>query len=166
MFMDRVVRMLGGPWELSRPVHVVLRSGSYVGHDSDQYAAFSGLGGRSVGPTRLRPALELWGVVLSAPEPGLAIVGFGKRDAAHDVRLPMPFVARRGTRIEDLRGKASIAGLNDQHAYMTVPPQCDVEVGDLIGCDISHACTSLDKWHLVPLVGDDYAVTGAIRTFF
>ena len=59
-----------------------------------------------------------------------------------------------------------IARLNDQHAYMEVPADVDVRVGDLVGCGISHPCTTFDKWRWMPIVDDGYAVTGAIVTFF
>jgi D-serine dehydratase len=58
--------------------------------------------------------------------------------------------------------------MNDQHAYLrwradeADPPQ----VCDLIGCGISHPCTTFDKWRVLFTVDDAYRVTGAIRTFF
>jgi D-serine deaminase-like pyridoxal phosphate-dependent protein len=63
-------------------VRVVLRSGCYLTHDDGLYARASPL-------PELRPALELWARVLSCPEPGLAIAGFGKRDAPYDIDLPV-----------------------------------------------------------------------------
>ena len=59
-----------------------------------------------------------------------------------------------------------ISALNDQHAYLRIPAGADVRVGDLVGCGISHPCTTFDRWRWMPIVDDDYAVTGAIRTFF
>ncbi|HEX8918305.1 MAG TPA: amino acid deaminase, partial [Chloroflexota bacterium] len=118
------------------------------------------------GKDRLRPALELWGMVLSRPEPDLAIAGFGKRDAPYDLRLPIPFTMRRDGTSTSIRGQVEVTALNDQHAYLKVDPECDLAVGDLIGCDISHPCTTFDKWRLIPLVNDAYDVTGAIQTFF
>ncbi len=38
----------------------------------------------------LRPALRLWAQVLSVPEPGLAVAGFGRRDCSFDAGLPVP----------------------------------------------------------------------------
>ena len=55
--------------------------------------------------------------------------------------------------------------MNDQHAYLRIPPDADVLVGDLVGCGISHPCTAFDKWRVLLVVDDDYAVTGAVRTF-
>jgi len=167
---DLVAR--GLPLQLSRPVRTILRSGCYVTHDSgfyERYArAMSARGGaawRERGG--LKPALEIWTHVQSRPEPGLAILAFGKRDASFDVELPVPLSHVRGgeTRIA-LGGGGRILKLNDQHAYMEVAAEADVRVGDLVGCGISHPCTTFDKWRWLPVVDDDYTVTGAIRTFF
>jgi D-serine deaminase-like pyridoxal phosphate-dependent protein len=165
-FFDRVVATLAGPWELSLPVRLVLRSGCYVTHDSGVYRALSPFDGRGDGSDDgLRPALELWGAVLSLPEPGLAIVGFGKRDAPHDMELPVPEqVRRRDGRVAPVAGLA-VAAVNDQHAY--VRGDCsDLEVGDWLGCGISHPCTAFDKWRRIPLVDDDYTVVDTVETLF
>jgi hypothetical protein len=74
-------------------VRGVLRSGSYLTHDSIHYERVSPFGTRIPGD-RLRPALEAWGAVLSRPEPGLAIVGFGNRDVPYDLDLPLPGLVR------------------------------------------------------------------------
>ena len=59
-----------------------------------------------------------------------------------------------------------ITGMNDQHAYLAFAAGDAPQVGDLIGCGISHPCTTFDKWRVLFTVDDDYRVTGAIRTFF
>jgi D-serine deaminase-like pyridoxal phosphate-dependent protein len=56
--------------------------------------------------------------------------------------------------------------LNDQHAYLDVSPEAPLEVGDLIGCGISHPCTAFDKWRLIPIVNDAYDVVDAVHTYF
>jgi D-serine dehydratase len=56
--------------------------------------------------------------------------------------------------------------MNDQHAYLRFPADAAPQVGDLVGCGISHPCTTFDKWRALFTVDDDYRVTGAIRTFF
>jgi D-serine deaminase-like pyridoxal phosphate-dependent protein len=165
-FFDRVVEALAPPWTHSAPVRTVLRSGSYVTHDADAYERISPLAGRGSPAERLIPALELWGMVLSRPEQELAILGFGKRDAPYDLRLPMPIQWRHGDECDRIEGRAEITALNDQHAFLRVDADLAIAVGDLVGCDISHPCTSFDKWRLVPLVDEDYRVTGAIQTFF
>ena len=143
----------------------MLRSGSYVAHDSGYYKRLSPLDGRSRGGPRLQPALEIWGAVISRPEERRAIVGFGKRDAPHDLELPIPFA------IVGAQGQAdgtalTITALNDHHAFVDVPRGFKLEVGDLVGSRIVHPCTAFDKWRLLPLVDESYAVLDAIRTVF
>ncbi|HEY1228297.1 MAG TPA: alanine racemase, partial [Ramlibacter sp.] len=60
---------------LSRPVQGVLRSGCYVTHDHGNYKRFLQLVERREGlDESLRPALEVWSMVQSVPEPGLALL--------------------------------------------------------------------------------------------
>jgi D-serine dehydratase len=141
---DRVAERL----RFDRPVRVVLRSGCYLTHDDGIYARSSPL-------PQLRPALELWARVLSCPEPGLAIAGFGKRDAPYDLGLPV------------VRGAPSVRveALNDQHAFLRDPGGA-LRVGDVVVCGISHPCTAFDKWSLIPVVDDDDVVIEAVRTLF
>jgi D-serine deaminase-like pyridoxal phosphate-dependent protein len=163
-YFDRVIDALGG-LHLGRPVRLVLRSGCYVTHDSSFYRVRSPLGTRAAGHPELRPALEAWGVVLSRPEPGLAIAGFGKRDVPYDLDLPVPErLRRRSGALEKLDG-ATVTAVNDQHAFLSVAG-AELEVGDWIGCGISHPCTAFDKWRAIPVVDDDYEVVGVARTYF
>jgi D-serine dehydratase len=166
---DIVARSL--PMQLSRPVRTILRSGCYVTHDSGFYERFAKLViARSGGAWRERPgpkaALELWTHVQSQPEPGLAILALGKRDASFDIDLPMPFARVRDGNRTPLDASWRVSKLNDQHAYLQIPSSGDVRVGDLVGCGISHPCTTFDKWRWLPTVDDDYGVIGAIRTYF
>lgn len=164
LYFDRVAEILGGPW---RPdVRVVTRSGTYVAHDIDTYQMFSPLADRGGASERLQPAMELWSTILSTPEPGLAIANFGKRDSSHDLALPTPFALYRDGEMIALSGQVTVTGLNDQHAFLRITPPMGLRVGDLLGCGISHPCTAFDKWRLLPLVDDQYRVTGAIKTFF
>ncbi len=166
-FLDRVIEDLGTPWRLSRPVRTVLRSGCYLTHDAVHYKEVSPFGSRLADTGPLEEALEAWGVVLSLPEPGLALLGFGKRDVPHDLELPVPRVVKRlGRDVRPLGPGASINALNDQHAYLKVPEGEELAVGDLVGCGISHPCTAFDKWRLLPVVDDDYHVLDAVLTFF
>jgi D-serine dehydratase len=152
---DRVADRLRFPARSGRPVRVVLRSGCYLTHDDGLYARASPL-------SALRPALELWARVLSCPEPGLAIAGFGKRDAPYDIDLPV---------IREVRGGAAggdglrVAALNDQHAFIA-DPEGALRVGDVLRCGISHPCTAFDKWSLIPVLDDDDVIVDAIRTLF
>ena len=156
-FVDRMRRLVealdldlvtaGGSALFDRPVRVVLRSGCYLTHDDGLYAGVS--------PLPLRPALELWARVLSCPEPGLAIAGFGKRDAPYDLGLP---VVRSVAGVE-------VEALNDQHAFLRDPSGA-LRVGDVVVCGISHPCPAFDKWSLIPVVDDDDMVIDAVRTLF
>jgi len=171
---DIVAREL--PTTLSKPVLTILRSGCYVTHDSGFYdRMLAGVKARSgvAWQTRpgLQPALEVWSRVQSCPEPGLAILTMGKRDASFDLEMPIAVKTYRPDR--DAAPRAAPAGwtisaMNDQHAYLRFPAvQHDApSVGDLVGCGISHPCTTFDKWRSLFTVDDDYRVTGAIRTFF
>ncbi|MET3666144.1 amino acid deaminase [Caulobacter sp. 1776] len=149
----------------------VLRSGCYVTHDSGFYRELlARMDDRSVvgEPPRLQPALEIWTRVISRPQPDLAIVMMGKRDVSFDIHLPM---ARRWFR-EGLHAApqaapdVTVEKLADQHGFLSVPPDADLQVGDLLGFEISHPCTTFDKWSLLLEVDDDYAVLGGLKTFF
>jgi D-serine deaminase-like pyridoxal phosphate-dependent protein len=159
-FFDRVQERLAGV-----QARLVLRSGCYVTHDSGMYERVSPLGERAAGNGRLRHALEVWGVVLSRPEPELALLLMGKRDVAYDVEPPLPLTVhdRDGLRPAD---GMSVFELNDQHAYLRLPAGDPLAVGDLVACGISHPCTAFDKWRLIPVVDDEYTVVDAVHTFF
>ena len=133
----------------------LVRSGCYVTHDHGIYeqrqAASAGMD-----VPHFQPALELWAVVQSHPEPGLAILSFGKRNASYDLGLPKPL---------DLPG-CTVTALHDQHAFMTVPADARAEVGDLVRLGISHPCTTFDKWRKMPLVDDQYNVLDVYETCF
>jgi D-serine dehydratase len=167
-FPDRAVACLGGDWNLSRPARLVLRSGCYLTHDAIHYKHLSPFGGRLPDTGRLVEALEIWGAVLSVPERGLAILGFGKRDAPYDLELPVPrLIKTPGPQPPiPLRVEASISKLMDQHAFLKFNPEANLKVGDLVGCGISHPCTAFDKWRLIPVVDDSYLVIDAILTYF
>ncbi|MFC4929385.1 amino acid deaminase [Massilia sp. GCM10023247] len=176
-YFDLVARQLGqmrGQVDgLSRPVRAVLRSGCYLTSDHGTYRRLlRELDEREGETDGLRPALEVWAMVQSRPEPALAILGMGKRDASYDADLPLPLLYHRpgpGTPHRLPEGCA-IVKLNDQHAYLRLPeghPLCtELAVGDLVGCGISHPCTTFDKWPLLLAVDDDYHVRGAINTCF
>lgn len=173
-YFDVVAQGLRAVRGASRPLRAVLRSGSYISSDHGLYLdAVAELDAREgIAPgAGLRPALEVWSVVQSRPEPGLAILTMGKRDASHDAGLPIPLLHHRpgpGAPQALLPGCA-IVKLNDQHAYLTLPEgplRAQLEVGDLVGCGISHPCTTFDRWHVLLAVDDDYTVRFALNTFF
>jgi D-serine deaminase-like pyridoxal phosphate-dependent protein len=145
---------------------VVLRSGAYVTHDHGIYARLTPAAQPDgTGPV-LVPALELWARVLSAPEPGLAILGAGRRDAPFDQGFPVPLRIRRADGQAGDAAGMRVTALDDQHAYLQVPAACALHPGDLVCLGISHPCTAFDKWQLIPVVDEDYRITDVVRTFF
>lgn len=168
--------LVAAAWErqpLRGPARLVLRSGCTLTHDSGLYQRLvarleARLPERWRASRSLEPAIEVWSAVLSCPEPGLALLGMGKRDVAHDVDLPQP---RRWLRPGGPPPQAAPEGwridrLNDQHAYLRLPPGAPLAPGDLVGCGVSHPCTTLDKWQLLLAVDGEDRVVEAIRTFF
>ena len=166
---DLVIPLLTG-YPLARPVQGVLRSGCYVTHDHGRYAQFLQLVEQREGlPGSLRPAIEIWSVVQSVPEPGLAVLSGGRRDVSFDQRMPMPvrWAARGSRAIEATPAHWQVQALSDQHAHMRFDPAGPVpQVGDRIALGISHPCTTFDKWRWMALVDDEARITGAISTHF
>ncbi len=155
---------------LSRPVQGVLRSGCYITHDHGNYARFLKQVEKREGlDDSLRAALEVWAMVQSVPEPGLALLTCGRRDISYDLEMPVPVrLARRGERsAADAPAGWTVSALNDQHAYLRFDPAGPApRVGDRVALGISHPCTTFDKWRWMPLVEDDWSVSGAISTRF
>jgi D-serine dehydratase len=178
---DQIIVSAGGSAYYDLVAHVlssqspgivpILRSGCYVTHDIGFYRRLlTHIQRRAIeGPApRLVPALEVWSRVISRPQANQAIVLLGKRDVSFDIDLP---VARWWFRAGQHTDPASIEGcivdkLNDQHAYLSVPSDAGLAVGDLLGFHISHPCTTFDKWSLLLEVADDYTVLGGLKTFF
>jgi D-serine deaminase-like pyridoxal phosphate-dependent protein len=158
-YFDQVTDVLGG-----LDAQVVLRSGAYVIHDDGFYRAISPFARGVGGPgTPLRPAMHGWARVVSRPEPELALLDAGKRDLSFDEGFPEPQRIRGGGPLSEAR----ITALNDQHAFLQGG---DVQVGDVVRLGLSHPCTALDKWTLIPVVDDADAerpmVVDLIRTWF
>ncbi|RQP23357.1 amino acid deaminase [Piscinibacter terrae] len=156
---------------LLRPVRGLLRSGCYIAHDHGFYQRnVSSVNARLGCTDGLRSALEVWALVQSCPEPGLAILAAGKRDLSFDLDLPVPvWFARRGEAVPQPAPAAwRVSGLNDQHAYLRWDPESTdgPQVGDRVGLGISHPCTTFDKWRWMPIVDAQYRVCDAIVTHF
>ncbi len=160
-YFDQAATALTGPWPF--PVRPVLRSGAYITHDDGFYRGISPFG-RGAGDRPFRSALRAWAQVTSRPEPGLALLTIGKRDASFDEGLPEPQVVRGRDGVEKpFNGK--VTALNDQHAFLALPADSDVAVGDWVGLGLSHPCTVFDKWQLLPVV-DGTTVVDLVRTYF
>ncbi|HEY6296512.1 MAG TPA: alanine racemase, partial [Streptosporangiaceae bacterium] len=167
VYYDIVARELTAPGAV--PVTVVLRSGCYLTHDHGVYARSSPANRGVAGAPDLRPALELWAQVVSRPEPGLALLGAGRRDVAFDADLPIPLrvLRRDGSRSGVSASDGwQVTDLNDQHAYLHLPEDAALAPGDVVGFGISHPCTTLDKWRVVMVLNDDDRVIDAVHSFF
>jgi D-serine deaminase-like pyridoxal phosphate-dependent protein len=161
-WFDRVVARLT-PERLGG-ARLILRSGASVTHDDGFYrerTPFNRV--PSEGP--LVAALAIWAQVISTPEPGLAIVGMGKRDAPFDEGLPVPAAVRR-TGQEVPAAGLTVTKLNDHHTYLAVAAGHSVVPGDLVRFGISHPCTAFDKWRDIPVVDDDNRVVDVLHTYF
>ncbi|TXI59099.1 MAG: amino acid deaminase [Limnohabitans sp.] len=170
---DLVIPLLTG-YPLSRPVQGVLRSGCYVTHDHGRYANFLQLVEQREGlQGSLQAAIEIWAMVQSVPEPGLALLSAGRRDVSFDQRMPLPvrWAARGSRAIQATPAHWEVQALSDQHAHMRFDPAGDSagicpQVGDRVALGISHPCTTFDKWRWMAFVDDEAHITGAIGTHF
>lgn len=158
---------------LGDAIEIVLRPGCYLTHDVGAYrAAQEKILERNPIARKLKqgllPALHIWAYVQSIPEPERAIVGMGKRDAAFDSGFPTPALHCRPG--DDLPRPAplhwSVTRMMDQHAYLDIALGDNLQVGDMIGFDISHPCLTFDKWRLLPIVNAGYDVIDLVQTFF
>lgn len=166
-FFDYVVRQFAGGSVRGRPTRTLLRSGAYVTQDDGAYRVLSALGDRAAqGQVRLSNAIEVWAAVLSRPEPDLIILGMGKRDVASDIGLPQPALWKPAGGGDVLPLAGSIVALTDQHAHVRISDESPLQIGDLVGVTISHPCTTLDRWRLIPVVDSEYRIIDAIHTFF
>jgi D-serine dehydratase len=168
-YFDLVARGFAGVKGASLPVKAILRSGCYLTSDHGSYQRLlAQLDERAAVSGGLRPALEVWSMVQSRPEPTLAILTMGKRDASYDVELPIALASHRpGPGLpEALPPGSTIVKMNDQHAYLQLAADHPLAVGDLVCCGISHPCTTFDKWPLLLAVDDDYNVRYGVNTFF
>jgi D-serine dehydratase len=170
-FFDLVVTAFSQA-DLHVPSMTLLRSGCYLTHDSLMYTvAFDQMKRRSPEVAGLgeglRPVIEVWAYVQSQPEPGLAILGLGKRDISYD-ELPIPLKwFRPGNEQPALvPPEHRITRLNDQHAYLEIPANSPLAVGDMVCFGISHPCLTFDKWRVVHLVDNNYTVVESLRTYF
>lgn len=151
----------------------VIRSGCYLTHDAkwlDDYFQRMQIRSDVVGEPLNPPqeAIELWAYIHSIPEPGRCFATVGKRDASHDIHLPVlkkwfrPGEHSQPTKLDGHK----IVALNDQHAYIDMPSNSPLAIGDMVAMGISHPCTTFDKWRFMPIVDDDYSVISGISTWF
>jgi D-serine deaminase-like pyridoxal phosphate-dependent protein len=171
VFFDRAVEILKRPLRGGEKPHCVIRSGCYVSHDSGFYERMSPFSRPGSDPDyTLIPAIEIWGEVLSIPEPGLAIIGIGRRDVPFDLGLPLPLLLRSNDSgpagsFGDVSA-CSVEALNDQHAFVRMAPDKTVRLGDWMSFGISHPCTAFDKWRSIAEIDDEFRVLDFVETSF
>lgn len=162
VYFDAVLDELTSVESHDYPRTVVLRSGAYVVHDHGYLGLLSPLA------SELDSALTVLAHVISVPEPGLAIIGAGKRDIGSDIAMPTvtAVVGRDGRPRElDLR----VVSLNDQHAFARFDPTSTSgtpDVGDEVRLAAAHPCTTFDRWRFLAITDADGVVTDIARTYF
>jgi D-serine dehydratase len=157
----------------SDPIEIVLRPGCYLTHDMGAYKKAQAriLANNSIARSisgGLLPAIHVWAYVQSVPEPGRAIIGLGKRDAAFDSGLPTPALRYRPNDGAPTAAPQhwALTRMMDQHAYMEVSADDNLCVGDMIGFDILHPCLTFDKWRVLPVLDGEYRVVDIVQTYF
>ena len=151
---------------------LVLRPGCYALHDSGIYQqaqqqVLSRSAQACLIPGALYDALTVWAYVLSRPEPELAVVGLGKRDAAFDAGLPqLEQQYRDGQRLAIAAADFTSVKIMDQHLLLQVPATADLRVGDMLAFRTSHPCLTLDKWRQLAVLDADFYIRRLISTEF
>lgn len=174
-FFDLVLDDLGPVARADGNCDILLRSGAIFFSDHGIYARRlaemdrrggflpAGIGAAS---DSFVPALLVHAEVLSRPEPELVICGMGMRDVSFDQGLPVPVSAWRAGRSLALPAGIAVTKLNDQHAFLQLPAEADLAVGDILSFGISHPCTVLDRWSWMLESAADGRIVGALRTHF
>ncbi len=159
--------------KLGEAVEIVLRPGCYLTHDVGNYEMQQKRILESNPIARemrsgLVPALHVWTYIQSIPEPELAIVQLGRRDAAFDSGLPTPALHfRPGNEIPTpTPAHWETTKMMDQHAYLKIAAGDDASVGDMVGFNISHPCLTFDKWRTLPVLDEHYNVVDIAQTYF
>ena len=164
-FFDRVVSLLG-PRAKASGLTIVLRSGCYVTHDHGIYAERAPAARDVHDAPRFMSAITVRTSVLSRPETTRAIVNAGRRHLSYDAGLPIALHVERNGAILIDEPAPVVVQLNDQHAHLEIAPDASLQVGDVVVLGISHPCTAIDRWRVIPLIGDAGAVIEALPTSF
>ena len=159
VFFDVVQEELSSRTRYAYDRSIVLRSGAYVVHDQGYLSEHSPFA------SEFESALSVRATVISLPEPGLAIVGAGKRDIGSDLALP---------KVQSIDGKQPtdrelvITSLNDQHSYLRWPPatKSPVKFGSVVTLAAAHPCTTFDRWRYIALANRTGQVVDVARTYF
>lgn len=152
---------------------IVLRPGCYLIHDTGIYhqaqqavLSRSQLACDIAG--NLQSSLSVWAYVLSVPEPGLAIIGMGKRDVAFDAGFPTTelIYSPKTAVLSTPTAEFQIVKIMDQHSMLRYPEQQVLQVGDMLNFSTSHPCLTFDKWRQIGIVEHDWVITKTISTQF
>ena len=144
---------------------VVLRSGGYLFHDHGLYRKVTPAARGVAGAPGSSPPWSCGPRWCPVPSPAWPC---SARAAATPASTPACRYRcasiHRGGGAADLAGQ--VTALNDQHAYLELDPDTALAPGDLVCLGISHPCTTLDKWRLIPVLDDSHHVTDVVHTFF
>lgn len=151
----------------------IIRPGCYLIHDTGIYQqAQNDILQRSQFACdiegKLDSSLEIWAYVQSIPEPGLVIIGLGKRDVAFDAGLPTPEMHYKPEWKVPQKVEKSwqVVEIMDQHCMMKVSSNSGLSVGDLIVFSTSHPCLTIDKWRKLGVINNEYTINKTITTYF
>ncbi|WP_019147386.1 type III PLP-dependent enzyme domain-containing protein [Timonella senegalensis] len=176
-YLDVVMSELPGPLTVTRRGHdesqpessiisviPVVRAGAYIIHDhgllerANPWVRMPAtwLDGAADAPLP-RAAAHVHAVVLSTPEPGLALLNVGRRDVPFDIDLPL-VVSHNGW---------TVTSVNDQHAFVRADAEHQpLAPGDVVKLGISHPCTIFDKWATALVTNDAHEIIDIIETQF
>ena len=152
---------------------IILRPGCYLIHDTGIYQkAQQAIMARSQIaydiPGDLENSLSIWAYVLSLPEPGLAIIGMGKRDVAFDAGLPTAelIYSVKTNQLRAVNSAFKVEKIMDQHCMLRYSDDQPLRVGDMMSFSTSHPCLTFDKWRQIGIVEDECVITKTISTQF
>jgi D-serine dehydratase len=91
-------------------------------------------------------------------------VGFGRRDVPFDDQLPVVLGRYGHDRGRSAAPGVRVTKLNDQHAFLQVPEELQVGLGEVWSFGISHPCGAFDRWPAIPLVDGDHQIIGVVTT--
>jgi D-serine deaminase-like pyridoxal phosphate-dependent protein len=57
-----------------------------------------------------------------------------------------------------------VTKLNDQHAFLEVPEELQVDLGEVWSFGVSHPCGAFDRWPAIPLVDGGHQIIGVVTT--
>jgi len=136
IFPDRVVTHMSTVTTVPKTRSIV-RSGCYITHDHGIYARTSPIAG-------LVPAVSVRAIVLSTPEPGVAVVGAGRRELPDDAGMPVVLAAASAGHIPRAGELGHVDRLFDHHAVLR--KAFDLQVTDIVNFGISHPCSAFSRW--------------------